>query len=123
MSIKSGSTPLSALLLPTDVMNINKPSFPLFLKNSEIYPHILPNIPCLKMKIKSTTKDIKWIYTLFMCDMVNPNFIPSSEILHLLDNIYHHTKLTYIFTDNKNWAQNYLTVSNLKLYNAFSDSF
>lgn len=72
---------------------------------------------------KTDRKDAKWICDLFMCDMINPSFIPSPEIRHLRDLIRYRSKLTNIKTGEKNRELNCLTVSNLKLDDVFSDVF
>lgn len=58
-----------------------------------------------------------------MRDMIKPSFIPSPEIRQLQDLVRYHVKLTNILTDEKSRIQNYLTVSNLKLDDVFSDVF
>ena len=72
---------------------------------------------------KTDRKDAKWIYDLFMCDMIKPSFIPSPEIRQLRDLMRYRFKLTNMLTGEKNRAQNCLTVSNLKLDDVFSDVF
>jgi transposase len=72
---------------------------------------------------KTDRKDAKWICDLFMCDMIKPSFIPSLEIRQLRDLMRYRFKLTNMLTGEKNRAQNCLTVSNLKLDDAFSDVF
>jgi transposase len=72
---------------------------------------------------KTDVKDAKWICDLFMCDMIKPSFIPSPVIRQLRDLIRYRFKLTNMLTGEKNRAQNYLTVSNLKLDDVFSDVF
>lgn len=58
-----------------------------------------------------------------MCDMVKPSFIPPPEIRQLRDLIRYRAKLTNMLTGEKNRTQNFLTVSNLKLDDVFSDVF
>ena len=58
-----------------------------------------------------------------MCGMVKPSFIPPADIRELKYLIRYRFKLTWMITDEKNHAQNCLTVSNLKLDNVFSDVF
>lgn len=72
---------------------------------------------------KTDRKDAKWICDLFMCDMVKPSFIPSPEIRQLRDLVRYRSKLTNMLAGEKNPAQNYLIVSNLKLDDVFSDVF
>ncbi len=72
---------------------------------------------------KTDRKDAKWICDLFMCDMINPSFIPPPDIRQLRDLLRFRMKLTYQITGMKNRALNCLTVSNLKLYDVFSDVF
>lgn len=72
---------------------------------------------------KTDRKDAKWICDLFMCDMIKPSFIPPADIRQLRDLLRYRTKLTNILTGKKNRALNYLTVSNLKLDDVFSDVF
>ena len=64
---------------------------------------------------KTDHKDAKWICDLYMCDMVNPSFIPPPDIRQLRDLMRYRSKLTNIMTSEKNRALNCLTVSNLKL--------
>lgn len=63
------------------------------------------------------------ICDLFMCDMIKPSFIPTSDIRHLRDLLRFRMKLTYQIIGMKNRALNCLTVSNLKLDDLFSDVF
>jgi len=72
---------------------------------------------------KTDRKDAKWICDLFMCNMVEPSFIPPPDIRHLRDLVRYRFKLTNIITGEKNRALNCLTVSNLKLDDVFSDVF
>jgi transposase len=72
---------------------------------------------------KTDRKDAKWICNLFMCDMINPSFIPPPDIRNLRDLIRYRFKLTNMVTGEKNRALNCLTVSNLKLDDVFSDVF
>lgn len=65
---------------------------------------------------KTDHKDAKWIFDLFMCDIIKPSLIPQLDICHLRDLIQFQTKLTNEITGMKNHhALNCLTVSNLKL--------
>mgnify|MGYP000646327222 FL=1 len=72
---------------------------------------------------KTDHKDAKWICDLYMCDMVNPSFIPPPDIRQLRDLMRYRMKLTNMVTSEKNRALNCLTVSNLKLDDVFSDVF
>ena len=72
---------------------------------------------------KTDRKDAKWICDLFMCDMIKPSFIPPADIRHLRDLVRYRFKLTCMIVGEKNRAQNYLTVSNFKLDDVFSDIF
>lgn len=72
---------------------------------------------------KTNRKDAKWIYDLFMCDMIQPSFIPPADIRHIRKLVRYRFKLTCMITGEKNCALNCLTVSNLKLDDVFSDIF
>lgn len=72
---------------------------------------------------KTDRKDARWICDLFMCGMTKPSFIPPPAIRHLRELIRYRVKLTNMLTSEKNRAHNWLTVSNLKLDDAFSDIF
>jgi len=72
---------------------------------------------------KTDKKDAKWIADIFKHDLVNGSFIPPPAIRQLRDLIRYRFKLTSYSTGEKNRAQNCLTVSNLKLDDAFSDVF
>lgn len=72
---------------------------------------------------KTDRKDAKWICDLYMCDMVNPSFIPPPDIRQLRDLMRYRSKLTNAMTSEKNRALNCLTVSYLKLDDVFSDVF
>ena len=72
---------------------------------------------------KTDRKDAKWICDLFMCDMIEPSFIPPPDIRQLRDLMRYRMKLTNMLTSEKNRARNCLTVSNLKLDDVFSDVF
>ena len=63
---------------------------------------------------KTDRKDAKWICDLYMCSMVRPSF---------RDLVRYRFKLIWMITDEKNRAQNCLTVSNLKQDDIFSDVF
>jgi len=72
---------------------------------------------------KTDRKDARWICDLFMCNMINPSFIPPKPIRELRDLVRYRVKLTNMITGEKNRALNCLTVSNLKLDDVFSDVF
>ena len=72
---------------------------------------------------KTDRKDAKWICDLYMCEMVQPSFIPPEDIRHLRDLVRYRFKLSCMITGEKNRALNCLTVSNLKLDDVFSDVF
>ena len=72
---------------------------------------------------KTDRKDAKWICDLYMCSMVRPSFIPPADIRELRDLVRYRFKLIWMITDEKNRAQNCLTVSNLKQDDIFSDVF
>jgi transposase len=72
---------------------------------------------------KTDKKDAKWIADIFKHDLVLGSFIPPPAIRQLRDLIRYRFKLTNYTTGEKNRAQNCLTVSNLKLDDAFSDIF
>ena len=72
---------------------------------------------------KTDKKDAKWVAGIFKHDLVPASFIPPADIRQLRDLVRYHTKLTNFTVGEKNRAQNYLTVSNLKLDSAFSDVF
>ena len=72
---------------------------------------------------KTDRKDARWICDLFMCGMIKPSFIPPPAIRHLRELIRYRVKLTNMLTSEKNRAHNCLTVSSLKLDDAFSDIF
>ena len=55
--------------------------------------------------------------------MIKPSFIPPADIRQLRDLMRYRDKLTNCLTGEKNRAQSCLTVSNLKLYDVFSDVF
>ena len=72
---------------------------------------------------KDDNKDAKWIADIFKHDLVNGSFIPPADIRQLRDLMRYRSKLTAFTTEEKNRAQNCLTVSNLKLDDVFSDVF
>ena len=72
---------------------------------------------------KTDKKDAQWIADLFKHDLVRGSFIPPENIRSLRDLVRYKFKLTSYCTGEKNRARNCLTVSNLKLDDAFSDIF
>jgi transposase len=72
---------------------------------------------------KTDKKDAKWIADIFKHDLVLGSFIPPPHIRQLRDLIRYRFKLTCYTTGEKNRAHKCLTVSNLKLDDAFSDVF
>lgn len=72
---------------------------------------------------KTDKKDAKWIADIFKHDLVSGSFIPPPPIRQLRDLVRYRVKLTSYTTGEKNRAQNCLTVSNIKLDDAFSDVF
>jgi transposase len=72
---------------------------------------------------KTDKRDAKWIADLFKHDLLNGSFIPPADIRQLRDLTRYRSKLTSYITGEKNRAQNCLTVSNIKLYDVFSDVF
>lgn len=72
---------------------------------------------------KSNVRDARHICNLYMCDMIQPSFIPPQDIRDLRDTVRHIRKLTYVITGEKNRVRNSLTVCNFKLDDVFSDVF
>ena len=72
---------------------------------------------------KTDKRDAKWIADIFKHDLVSGSFIPPADIRQLRDLVRYHWKLTNFNVDEKNRAQNCLTVSNIKLDDVFSDVF
>lgn len=72
---------------------------------------------------KTDKRDAKWIADLFKHDLVAGSFIPPADIRQLKDLVRYRWKLTSFTTEEKNRAQNCLTVSNIKLDDVFSDVF
>lgn len=62
-------------------------------------------------------------FATYIYGMVKFSFIPPANIRELRDLVRHRYKLTCMRTDEKNRAQNCLTISNLKLDDVFSDVF
>lgn len=58
-----------------------------------------------------------------MYGMSKPSFIPPTDIRELRDLVRYRFKLTCMITGEKNRTHNFLTVSNLKLDDVFSDIF
>ena len=72
---------------------------------------------------KTDCKDAKWTCDLYMYGMSKPSFIPPTDIRELRDLVRYRFKLTCMITGEKNRTHNFLTVSNLKLDDVFSDIF
>ena len=70
---------------------------------------------------KSDTRDAKWICNLYMCDMIEPSFIPPFPIRVLRDLLRYMRKLINMRSSEKNRVLNCLTVSNMKLDDVFTD--
>lgn len=58
-----------------------------------------------------------------MHGIINPSFIPSADIRKLRNFIKYQFNLICMITGKENRLRNYLTVSNLKLDDVFSDVF
>lgn len=63
------------------------------------------------------------IVDIFKHDLISRRFIPPADIRQLQDFIRYRWELTNFTTGEKDRAQNFLTVSNIKLDDAFSDVF
>lgn len=72
---------------------------------------------------KTDKKDSKWIADMFKHGLVEPSFMPPSDIRQLRDLMRYRNKLVNMRTSEKNRFQNSLTVSNIQLANVFSDVF
>lgn len=72
---------------------------------------------------KTDKRDAKWIADIFKHDLVSGSFIPPADIRQLRDLMRYHKKLTNFTVGEKNRAQNFLTVSNIKLDDVFTDVF
>lgn len=72
---------------------------------------------------KSDVRDAKHICNLYMCNLIQPSFIPPQDIRDLRDTLRHIRKLTYVITSEKNRVRNSLTVCNFKLDDVFTDVF
>jgi transposase len=72
---------------------------------------------------KTDKKDAKWIADLFKHDLVSGSFMPPLPIRQLRDLMRYRFKLTNFMSSEKNRLQNSLTVSNIQLGNAVSDTF
>lgn len=72
---------------------------------------------------KTDKKDAKWIADLFKHDLVQGSFMPPARIRQLRDLMRYRTKLTNFTSSEKNRFQNSLTVSNIQLGSAVSDTF
>lgn len=72
---------------------------------------------------KTDKKDAKWIADIFKHDLVAGSFMPPADIRQLRDLMRYRFKLTNFISSEKNRLQNSLTVSNIQLGNAVSDTF
>ncbi|ASK60813.1 IS110 family transposase [Virgibacillus phasianinus] len=72
---------------------------------------------------KTDKKDAKWIADLFKHDLVAGSFMPPARIRQLRDLMRYRSKLTNFTSSEKNRLQNSLTVSNIQLGSAVSDTF
>lgn len=72
---------------------------------------------------KTDKKDAKWIADLFKHDLVAGSFMPPARIRQLRDLMRYRSKLTNFTSSEKNRLQNSLTVSNIQLASAVSDTF
>lgn len=72
---------------------------------------------------KTDKKDAKWIADLFKHDLVAGSFMPPARIRQLRDLMRYRSKLTNFTSSEKNRFQNSLTVSNIQLASAVSDTF
>ena len=72
---------------------------------------------------KTDKKDAKWIADLFKHGLVAGSFMPPADIRQLRDLMRCRFKLACFKSGEKNRLQNCLTVSNIQLGNAVSDTF
>lgn len=72
---------------------------------------------------KTDKKDSKWIADMFKYGLVEPSFMPPSDIRQLRDLMRYRNKLVNMRTSEKNRFQNSLTVSNIQLASVFTDVF
>lgn len=72
---------------------------------------------------KTDKKDSKWIADMFKHGLVEPSFMPPSDIRQLRDLMRYRNKLVNMRTSEKNRFQNSLTVSNVQIANVVTDVF
>lgn len=72
---------------------------------------------------KTDKKDSKWIADMFKHGLVEPSFMPPSDIRQLRDLMRYRNKLVNIRTSEKNRFQNSLTVSNVQIASVVTDVF
>lgn len=72
---------------------------------------------------KTDKKDSIWIADIFKHGLVNPSFMPPLEIRQLRDLMRYRFKLLNCRTSEKNRFQNSLTMSNIMISNAVTDTF
>ena len=72
---------------------------------------------------KNDKKDSIRIVDLFKYGLVEPSFVPPSDIRQLRDLMRYRFKLVNMRTSEKNRFQNSLTVSNVQIANVFTDVF
>lgn len=72
---------------------------------------------------KTDKKDSIWIADMFKHGLVEPSFIPPSDIRHLRDLMRYRNKLVNVRSSEKNRFQNSLTVSNIQIANVLTDVF
>jgi len=72
---------------------------------------------------KTDKKDSKWIADMFKHGLVEPSFMPPSDIRQLRDLMRYRKKLVNVKTSEKNRFQNSLTVSNVQIASVFTDVF
>ena len=72
---------------------------------------------------KTDKKDSKWIADMFKHGLVEPSFMPPSDIRQLRDLMRYRNKLVKMRTSEKNRFQNSLTVSNVQIASVVTDVF
>lgn len=72
---------------------------------------------------KTDKKDSKWIANMFKHGLVEPSFMPPSDIRQLRDLMRYRNKLINVRTSEKNRFQNSLTVSNVQIASVVTDVF
>lgn len=83
------------------------------------HPKYVRNIPGKK----TDKKDSKWIADMFKYGLVEPSFMPPTDIRQLRDLMRYRNKLVNIRTGEKNRFQNSLTVSNIQIASVVTDVF